>query len=105
MTDDQKSACRKLHDEDGLSYNAISKRLSLPLTAVWKVFNAKPPKPPPPPKPNTSFTTLLPPHKFPSSVPMHRRIDHNARNLPQMSKPELERDLRRAVLNTGRRRR
>jgi hypothetical protein len=105
MTPEQIDLATKLR-AGGMSYEKIARQLGIASDAtVWKFFNPRPPKPKPPPPQEPKrppAALLLPPQLYHGSIPIQRHVTFIERNSPQLSKPELQRDLALAVRNTAR---
>jgi hypothetical protein len=90
----------------GLSLAKIGRQLGCSESKVFTFLNPRPPKPKaekPPPLTKPKYTSLLPSiHHPPGSVPITRPLTSTQRNRPQLTKPEMERDLALAVRNTAR---
>jgi hypothetical protein len=110
MTAEQKQLAIALRSE-GMPYHRIAAKIGTSESAAFKFLTGltkpSPPKPAPIPpitqQKSKLKTSLLPPHQFHGSCPIHRRaVSLKLRNTPQLTKRQMYFDLARAVRNTVR---
>jgi hypothetical protein len=96
----------KLHTlrADGLSMVKAAKIIGCSESTVFNALHPerKPkPKPKPEQKSKTKFISLLPPHEFHGSCPIHRALNSATLKMPQLTKAQMYYDLRVAVIRTA----